>query len=148
MYADSAVDELISETSPMESSRKPTRYILPEYVSRNDGVGPALDLGGDCGKLLVVTLGINRVVKHGGLLVSIWGSTDGMNWGAKPMVVFPQKYYCGLYSALLNLVRCPEIRYLRPQWSMKAWDKSSSTPLFSFNLFMEESGARLSTATA
>jgi hypothetical protein len=148
MYVDTAVDETTDETPLMEDYKRPSRYLLPEHVSRNDGVGAAVDLGAYCGKLLVVTLAINRVVEHGGLSVSIWGSADGRNWGNKPVAVFPQKYYCGLYSALLNLVGCPEIRYLRPHWSMKAWDKRSPAPLFSFNLFVEESGARLSTAVA
>jgi len=108
-----------------------------------------MDLGADCGKLFVVTLGINHVVEHGGLIVSIWGSADGMDWGTRPLVSFPQKYYCGLYSSLLNLVGRPDIRYLRPQWSMKGWgEKSNTIPLFSFHLFVEESGSRLSTAVA
>lgn len=149
MYVDSVVDSTTSATSLIEEPMRQPRYLLPEHMSRNDGVGPAMDLGADCGKLLVVTLGINHVVEHGGLIVSIWGSTDGVNWGTKPLVSFPQKYYCGFYSSLLNLVGRPEIRYLRPQWNMKGWgDKSSTAPLFSFNLFMEESGSRLSTAVA
>jgi hypothetical protein len=148
MYVDTIVDETTDELTLTEDFHKHVRYLLSEQVSRNDGVGPAIDLGSDCGKLLVVTLGITRVVEHGGLLVSIWGSADGRNWGTKPLVAFPQKYYCGLYSALLNLVARPEIRYLRPEWSMKAWDKTIAKPLFSFNLFAEESGARLSAAVA
>ena len=149
MYVDSAVDSTTCATSLFEEPMRQPRYLLPEHMSRNDGVGPAMDLGADCCKLLVVTLGINHVMEHGGLIVSIWGSADGVNWGPRPLVSFPQKYYCGLYSSLLNLVGRPEIRYLRPQWSMKGWgDKSNTAPLFSFNLFVEESGSRLSTAVA
>jgi len=150
MYVDNAVDSTTSALlSPEESMRQP-RYLLPEHMTRNDGVGPSTDLGADCGKLLVLTLGINHVVEHGGLIVSIWGSTDGMDWGTKPLVSFPQKYYCGLYSSLLNLVGQPEIRYLRAQWNMKAWTHNGggSPPLFSFQLYLEESGSRLSTAVA
>lgn len=148
MNIDLAVDESISVASQTEESMTKPLYLLPEHMSRTDGIGPALDLAAKCGKLLVATLGINHVVEHGGLVVSIWGSQDGVNWGTKPLVSFPQKYYCGFYSVLLNLARNPEIRYLRPQWSMKAWAKRQTVPLFSFQLFVEESGSRLSTAVA
>jgi len=153
MIEDFAVDESIfvtqqnQELQNQELMTKPL-CLLPEHMSRTDGLGPALDLAARCGKLLVVTLGINHVVEHGGLIVSIWGSKDGVDWGAKPLVSFPQKYYCGLYSLLLNLARDPEVRYLRPQWNMKAWDKGKTLPLFSFQLFVEESGSRLTTAVA
>jgi len=151
MCGETAVDNKTSlaKSLLLEESMKKARYLLPEHVSRHDGIGPAMELGPDCGKLLVITLGINHVIEHGGLIVSIWGSEDGVNWGAKPLVSFPQKYYCGLYSSLLNLVGHPEIRFLRPQWTMKGWGaKNSSLPMFSFNLFLEESGSRLSTAVA
>ena len=149
MYVECPVDSTTSATSLIEESMRHPRYLLSEQMSRNDGVGPAMDLGADCGKLFVITLGINRVVEHGGLILSIWGSADGVDWGMRPLVSFPQKYYCGLYSALLNLVGRPEIRFLRPQWSMKGWgEKSITAPLFSFHLFLQESGSRLSTAVA
>ena len=148
MYTDLAVDESIFVPPQVEESMTKPLYLLPEHLSRTDGTGPALDLGAKTGKLLVVTLGINHVVEHGGLIVSIWGSEDGENWGLKPLVSFPQKYYCGFYSVLLNLAKNPSIRYLRPQWTMKAWAKRQALPLFSFHLFAEESGARLTTAVA
>jgi len=148
MNMDLAVDESIFAPSQIERSMTKPLYLLPEHMSRTDGIGPALDLGVKCGKLLVATLGINHVVEHGGLVVSIWGSSDGVDWGNKPLVCFPQKYYCGLYSVLLNLATNPEIRYLRPQWSMKAWAKRHTLPLFSFQLFVEESGSRLTSAVA
>jgi len=148
MNADSAVDESIFMPLQLEEVTTKPLYLLPEQMSRADGIGPAVDLAAKCGKLLVVTLGINHVVENGGLIVSIWGSPDGLDWGTRPLVSFPQKYYCGLYSLLLNLARNPEIRYLRPQWHMKAWAKSQALPLFSFQLFVEESGARLITAVA
>jgi hypothetical protein len=148
MYLATAVDNSNSAIFNLEHPMRHPLYLVPEQLSRNDGIGPVLDLGHCCGKLLVLTLGINHVTEHAGLTVSIWASPDGLDWGTKPLVSFPQKYYCGLYSLLLNLVAHPEIRYLRPQWNMKAWRQMDASPLFSFELFAEESGARLSTAVA
>jgi hypothetical protein len=146
--ADSTTSVAVDLKGNLEESMRHPLYILRDQFSRNDGTGPVVDLNSRCGKLLVATLGIDHVAEHGGLVVSIWASPDGTDWGTKPLVSFPPKYYCGLYSLLLNLAARPEIRYLRPQWSMKAWGKTSAPPVFSFRLFVEESGARLSTAVA
>lgn len=144
--ADTSTARMLDLEDAVEESLPEPTLLLPELMSRTDGSGPALDLGENRGKLLVVTLAVNHVVEHGGLTISIWGSVDGITWGAKPLTTFPQKYYCGLYSALLNLGPLPDIRFIRPEWKIKAWDKGVTLPLFSFHLYLEESGARLATA--
>ena len=124
------------------------KFLLPESIARADGVGPDIDLGADHAKLLVLTLGINRIIEQEGLVVSVWGSPDRLNWGAKPLVSFPQKYYCGMYSVLLNLVKYPDARYLRVEWKMNRWSKGDATPMFGFYVFAEVSGSRVSAAVA
>lgn len=124
------------------------KRLVPAVVSREDGFGPEVDLGMYRGKLLVITLGIDSATERQGLMVSIWGSADQVNWGPRPLVTFPQKQYCGVYSTLLNLARCGEVRYLRVEWKMRRWGTRSMTPMFSFYVFAEESGARLSPAVA
>jgi hypothetical protein len=117
--------------------------LLPETVAQADGIGPTADLGSAAGKLLVLTLEITRSVEQESLEVEVWGSTDGTTWGDKPIAVLPQKYYCGMYSMLINLSRRPEIRFLRLAWKMKRWARADNRPLFAFSAFVEESGARL-----
>jgi|SRR5689334_11424058 hypothetical protein len=124
------------------------KFLLPESIARADGVGPEIDLGADHAKLLVLTLGINRIIEQEGLVVSIWGSSDGLDWGTQPLVSFPQKYYCGMYSVLLNLVKYPNVRYLRTEWKMHRWSKVDVTPMFGFYVFAEVSGSRVSAAVA
>jgi len=124
------------------------KFLLPENITRADGVGPKIDLGADRGKLLVLTLGINRIVEQERLIVSIWGSSNGIDWGTKPLATFPPKFYCGMYSILLNLAKCPEAQYIRAEWKMNRWGKGDPTPLFGFYVFAEESGARVSVAVA
>ncbi len=80
-------------------------FLLPEGIARSDGKGPEVDLGSKQGKLLVLTLGITRILEQESLEVSVWGSTDGEDWGARPLATFPPKFYCGIYSILLNLCR-------------------------------------------
>jgi hypothetical protein len=122
--------------------------LLPEDVVRMDGAGPAVDVNRVAGKLLVLTLGITRAIEQTSLSISIWGSTDGANWGSRPLATIPQKSYCGHYSTLLNLAANPDVRYLRAEWKLYRLSKFIGTPLFGFSLDAEESGARIHAAVA
>src|SRR5580658_9759089 len=120
------------------------KCLLAESVRTGDGVGPAVPLDEHSCKLLVVTLGITDVVERTGLTVSVWGSSDQNEWGAQPLLTFRQRQYCGVYSVLLNLAMHTDVRYLRVQWNMNRWGRGERTPLFGFEVFLEESGARVS----
>jgi hypothetical protein len=122
------------------------KCLLPHSIRRGDGFGPAVDLDQHRGKLLVVTLGINEVVERTGLTISVWGSADQIDWAAKPLAILRQRQYCGVYSALLNLSQTPEVRFLRVEWSMNRWGKGHRTAQFGFQVFVEESGARVSSS--
>jgi hypothetical protein len=122
------------------------KCLLTESVRQADGVGPVVELDEYRGKLLVVTLGITDVVERTGLTVSVWGSQDEIDWGAKPLLTFRQRQYCGVYSVLLNLAQHPDVRCLRAHWNMSRWGKGERTPLFGFEVFLEESGARVSSS--
>lgn len=122
--------------------------LLPECIARADGMGPEIDLGPKRGKLLVLTLGITRILEQQSLDVTVWGSSDGERWGAKPLAKFPPKFYCGLYSILMNLGSREDVRFLRVHWKMSRWSKRESVPMFGFYVYAEESGTRVSVAVA
>lgn len=121
-----------------------SKCLLGELLRNSDGIGPVVALDDYCSKLLVVTLGITDVVERTGLTVSVWGSPDQAEWGAKPLLTFRQRQYCGVYSVLLNMAMHTDVRYLRVQWNMNRWGKGERIPLFGFEVFLEESGARVS----
>jgi hypothetical protein len=121
----------------------PLNYLFPESVARKSGEGPAVEAGGFRGKLAVATLGITRTLEQAGLEVSIWGSSGQQDWSEQPLARFPRKFYCGLYSILLNLSPYPRICYLKVRWKMSRGDRRETLPLFGFYVFVEESGARL-----
>lgn len=123
-------------------------FLLPESIAHADGIGPEIDLGSQSNKLLVLTLGVDRIIEQESLEVSVWGSPDGKNWGVRPLATFPPKFYCGIYSTLLNLASRPEIKVARVQWKMSRWTKGESMPMFGFYVYAEESGARVSAAVA
>jgi hypothetical protein len=123
-------------------------FILPEAVVREDGVGPAIELGPAKGKPILLTLGINRIIEQESLEISIWGSADGQTWNPKPLLTFPQKFYCGTYSLLLDLSEYPEVERIRAQWKMGRWGRGEPKPLFGFFLYAEEVSAGVLTAKA
>ena len=120
-----------------------THYLLPECLVFRDGASAHVELAAKRGKLLVITMEIHRVTEYDGLLVSVWGSADKSDWGTTPLLTFPTKSYCGVYSTLLNLANNPRLEYLRVHWHLRHWAKSESTPAFGFSVFAEESGSRI-----
>jgi hypothetical protein len=113
-------------------------FILPETVVREDGTGTQIDVGSSRSKTLVLTLGITRIIEQESLELSLWGSTNGVDWGSSPLIAFPQKFYCGTYTLLLDLSRTPDTAYLRPQWKVNRWGRGDSKPLFGVYLFAQE----------
>jgi hypothetical protein len=120
-------------------SERTTYRLLTPCLERADGTGPTVDLGLDRAGLLVISMGINHVIENERLVVSIWGSVDGNDWGDKPLVSFPPKAYCGIYSTFLNLSSIPHVRYLRVQWYMTRTSRGNWAPLFGFYVTAQQS---------
>ena len=123
-------------------------FILPETTIREAGTGPAMDLGTNRGELLLLTLGITRIIEQQSLDISIWGSADGAEWGTKPLLCFPQKFYCGTYQILLDLREQPDVSYLRVKYQAHRWGKGDPKPLFGAYVFAQEMKQQVMTMTA
>jgi len=121
------------------------QFLLPETTVREAGSGADLDLGEPQDGALVLTLGITRIIEQESIDVSIWGSADGQDWGAKPLVSFPQKFYCGTYQILLDLSERP-VRHLRAKWNVNRWGKGDPKPLFTVYLFVQAMQQQLAAA--
>ena len=115
----------------------PNNFLVPEIQVGENGTGPVLELGSAAGGTLLLTLGIAKIVEQESLDVAILGSTDGADWPAKLLAAFPQKFYAGAYSILLDLSAHPEIRYLRAKWQVARWGVGSTKPMFTFYVFAE-----------
>lgn len=113
-------------------------FLLPETTIREAGAGPAIALSANQGNVLTFTLGITRIIEQESLDVSIWGSPDGNDWGARPLLTFPQKFYCGTYQILLDLSERSDVQYLRAKWQVNRWGKGDPTPLFDLYLFVKD----------
>jgi hypothetical protein len=113
------------------------QFLLQETTVRTAGASSDIDLGQQLGGTLLLTLGITRIIEQESLDVSIWGSADGTEWGAKPLASFPQKFYCGTYQIVLDLGDHPTVRFLRAKWQVNRWGKGEPKPLFTMYLVAE-----------
>jgi hypothetical protein len=113
-------------------------FLLEETTVRAAGTGPAIVLGGQQGETLILTLGITRIIEQESIDLSIWGSADGSDWGTKPLIAFPQKFYCGTYQILCDLTDHPNVQYLRAKWAVNRWGKGDPKPMFSIYLFAQD----------
>jgi hypothetical protein len=124
----------------------PNQFLVPETKIEANGSGPALDLGASAGRPLLLTLGITKIVEQESLDVAIWGSADGTNWGAKPLIAFTQKFYVGTYTVLLDLSANPDVKFIQARWEPARWGVGSITPMFQFYVFAEPAPAAVKTA--
>ena len=125
------------DRAPIMRAEKP-RNVVPPCAAYSDACGPVFELSpSEQGKLLVLTLAINAVLEHETFFVSIWGSPNAEAWETTPLVSFPPKSYCGVYSILLNLAARPDIRYIRAKWKMQRWEKTTGDVMFDFYLSVE-----------
>ena len=119
-------------------------FVIPETVVREAGTSPELSVDSTEGGLLLLTLGITRIIEQQSLDLSIWGSADNADWGAKPLISFPQKFYCGTYQLLLDLSHHPDVKYLRAKWQGRGDPK----PLFGIYLFAQDATKQAIAKTA
>jgi hypothetical protein len=112
------------------------QFLLTETTVREAGQSPAVDLGEPQSGTLILTMGITRIIEQESIDVSIWGSADGTDFGIKPLLTFPQKFYCGTYQLVLDLNDTP-VRFLRAKWQVNRWGKSDVKPLFTVYLFAQ-----------
>lgn len=113
-------------------------FLLSETTVREAGNGPIIKLGAKQGGVLILTLGITRIIEQESLDLAILGSSDGQDWSGKPLIAFPQKFYCGTYQLLLDLTDRPDVEYIRVKWQVNRWGKGDPTPLFDLYVFAKE----------
>src|SRR5580693_4022950 len=100
-----------------------TVLVDDKTVVNGKGDGPAVDLGAATGRVFLLTLEITKIIEQESLELSVHGSADGATWGAKAVVTFPQKFYCGQTPLLLDLTAHPDVRFVRAHWEVTRWGR-------------------------
>jgi hypothetical protein len=113
-------------------------FLVPEITVEANGESAPIPIGAGSGKPVLLTLAVTRIVEQEALDVSIWGSADGSDFGAKPLTAFPQKFYQGVYQLAMDLSKHPEVRFLKAKWAMNRWGVGSPKPRFSFLIKFQE----------
>jgi hypothetical protein len=113
------------------------KFLVEEQTVEKDGEGPVVALEADAGKTLALTLGITDVKEQQSLDVLIFGSTDGAEFGPKPLTAFAQQFYKGISTSTFDLAPTPDIQYLRARWKVGRWGHSIEAPAFRFYVFAE-----------
>jgi len=112
--------------------------LVEKSVVTAKGDGPAVDISGAASRVFLLSLDITRIIEQESLDVSIYGSADGTAWGPKPIVAFPQKFYCAQSPLLLDLTQHPEVMFVRAHWEVARWGRGAETPMFEFSLRLKE----------
>ncbi len=116
-------------------------------VERN-GEGERFEVSGSRTRTFLCTLEIAEVIEQESIDVAIWGSADGENWGQKPLLMLPQRFYRGRTRLLLDLTLKPEVKFIRARWQLNRWGRVAPTPMFVFGLALEEVPASVPAASA
>ena len=115
-----------------------TNLVAEKTVVSAKGDGASIDLSGANHHIFLLTLDITRIIEQESLEVSIMGSADGTTWDPKPVLVFPQKFYCEQYPLLLDLRQHVNVKFIRAHWEVARWGRGSETPMFEFGLKLKE----------
>ena len=106
-------------------------YLVPPGTEVDErGEGSAFDLGPRAGKPVIVVLRVSEIIEQEALLVSIWGSADGKEWGSKALFQFPERFYCGATPSSVDLAQRPEIKFLQARWAVNRWGRGYPRPYF------------------
>jgi hypothetical protein len=103
-----------------------------------NGEGAPQDVSGSQTRTFLCTLAVTHQIEQESLDVSIWGSEDGQNWGAKPLLKFPQSFYRGQTRQILDLSLRPEVKFIRARWELVRWGRVAPTPMFVIALRLEQ----------
>jgi len=115
-----------------------TFLVREKTVVTAKGDGTAVDVSDAAGRVFLLTLEITKIIEQESLEVSIIGSADGTTWGAKPIVAFPQKFYCGQTPLLLDLIAHTDVKFVRAHWEVARWGRGVETPMFEFGVRLKE----------
>jgi hypothetical protein len=122
------------------ASTSEVKFLVPPgTVTETPGSAVPLELSEWAGKPLVILLHVAGIIEQESLEVSLWGSSDGNDWGTQPLFTFQQVFYRGTTPAALDLGQRPEVRFLQARWDANRWGRGYPRPYFEFSVEVQRS---------
>lgn len=113
--------------------------LIPQGTTvRETGHGEAVDVRSSSTRTFFCKLLITDQIEQESVDVSIWGSADGENWGAHPVLKLPQQFYRGETRAVLDLSLAPNVQFIRAGWELNRWGRVAPLPMFVLGLHLAE----------
>ena len=103
-----------------------------------NGYSEKMDVRTSATRTFFCILRISDQIEQESADVSIWGSTDGENWGTHPILKLPQQFYRGETRAVLDLTLVPEVNFIRAGWELNRWGRVAPLPMFVLGLHLKE----------
>jgi hypothetical protein len=102
------------------------------------GNGEKLDVSASATRTFLCTLTIQDQIEQESVDLSLWGSEDGENFGQKPLLKLPQRFYRGETRLVLDLTLRPEVKFIRARWDLFRWGRVAPEPMFVIGVRLEE----------
>ncbi len=100
--------------------------------------GAKFDVSTSATRTFLCLLTVFDQIEQESLDVSIWGSADGENWGTKPLLKLPQRFYRGSTKMILDLSLRLAIKFIRAKWELNRWGRVAPLPMFEIGLSITE----------
>lgn len=112
--------------------------IPAETKLESNGEGQPSDISGSESRTFLCLLTVSDQIEQESLDVSVWGSSDGQDFGKRPLLKIPQQFYRGTTKMVLDISLRTEVRFLKAKWELNRWGRVSPTPMFLAGLQIEE----------
>lgn len=103
-----------------------------------NGHGQAVDIRASATRTFLCTLEIFDQIEQESLDVGIWASADGEDFGKKPILKIPQRFYRGETRQVLDLSHLPDANFIRAAWELVRWGRVAPHPMFVIGVRAEE----------
>jgi len=114
-------------------------FLVPaKTVVSCKGDGSPVDVSAAANRVFLLALHITEIVEQEAVDVSIFSSSDGVTWSARPVASFPQKFYRGQHPLLLDLSAEKDVKFVRAHWEVVRWGRGTEVPMFEFHVTIKE----------
>lgn len=114
-------------------------FLVPaKTIVTAKGESEPLDVSSISSPALLVTLSITSIVEQESIELSVFTSSDGATWEAKPVASLTQKFYVGDYPLLVDLSGVASANFVRVHWEVNRWGRGPVMPHFEIGVRVRE----------